>query len=278
VARKVATTTGNSLDRLENVDLRWQPEPLWDEWPAGPDNEFVIWRVEQAFRDEAIAGAPGRMLDAACGNAFHAPAFVAAGWRVVGLEPSLEMIERAREFAAAHGTGLPLLRGIGETLPFAAATFDRVVCQSSLDHYADPAKGMREFARVLKPGGALVIGLVNYHGLSCRASRLVYRAGRRLGRIPRASRRFWDDPTVGEHTFEGSVAALRRFAPPELRLEKRTGVSMLWAFPGWGRLLRTGGERGMAVTLRNRALHGLDRIARRLPERADFVITTWRRA
>jgi SAM-dependent methyltransferase len=264
------------MDDFTDVDLRWHPEPLWDEWPRGADTNFMMYRMEQAFLEKAGAGGPGRMLDAACGEARHAPQFERQGWQVVGLEPSPEMIVRAAENVAATGGHIDLFRGLGEVLPFRDETFDRVICQSSLDHYADPSAGMREMARVLRPGGSAVIGLVNYDGFSCRASRVVYRARRRLGMVKDGRRLFWDDPTAGEHTFEGSIRALRQFAPAQMRLAEAYGVSMLWAFPGWGTLLRPiAGRQRAAAFVRGKLFGGIDAVARRFPSASDFVVTTW---
>jgi SAM-dependent methyltransferase len=259
-------------DDLAPVDLGWQPEPLWEEWPNGRDTQFVMWRMEQAFRDVAIQGGGGRMLDVACGNAFHAPEFVRAGWRVYGLEPSSEMIVRANAYAADHGVRIDVVRGIGEYLPFEDETFDRVICMSSLDHYANPAAGMREMARVLRRDGRIVIGLVNYAGLGCRLSRALYRAQRRTRLVPRGKRLLWDDPTEGEHTFEGKTKTLQRFAAGTLELERTDGASLFWGVPGWGGILGV-----IPGGVSNRLLHGLDRIARRVPNASDFVVTTWRK-
>ena len=261
------------MNNFENVDLGWQPEPLWDEWPKGRDTEFIMWRMEQAFVDIAKLGGSGPMLDAACGQARHVPELHRAGWQVFGLEPSPEMIVRARHETDAAGVPLELYRGIGEVLPFKDGTFDRVVCMSSLDHYADPAKGMREMARVLKPDGRVIIAVVNYHGLSCRASRLVYKLQRRFKVVPAGKRLLWDDPTMGEHTFEGSVPAMRTHAGTSLTLESTYGVSMLWALPGWSTVIGVFPGRIASTIIR-----GIDAVARKLPGASDFVVTTWRRS
>ena len=131
-------TTERAYDS-ETVDLGWQPEPLWEEWPRGRDTEFVMWRMEEAFEDIAVKGRGGKLLDLACGDAEHIEAFHRAGWHVYGLEPSPEMIVRANERAASVGAVMPIVRGIGEVLPYKDETFDRIVCMSSLDHFANPA-------------------------------------------------------------------------------------------------------------------------------------------
>ncbi len=257
---------------MNKVDLDWANEQILASWPKGRDTDFYHSRIENAFRKTAGDGTPGRLLDLACGDGRHVPALRGQGWNVCGLEPSPAMMEKAKRTFAEAGTRTELLRAIGEVLPFQDEIFDRVLCESSLDHFANPAEGMREIARVLKPGGTAVIGIVNYHGAACRGSRLVYSLGRRLGRIPRDQHQFWDTPVPHEHTFEGSLPALKRMASPWLELEHVYGVSLFWAFPRWGSLLAR-----LPKALAYKLLGGLDRVARVVPSASDFLIMRWRR-
>lgn len=271
-------TTERVPPPVEDVDLSWEPEHLHEEWPSGRDTEFVMWRVEQAFVDQAKAGPGGLMLDVASGYARHAHLFRDHGWRYIGIEPSEDMIQRAVAWTAAEGDPVEIMRGIGETLPFRDDTFDRLLCMSSLDHFANPGAGMVEMARILKPGGHLVIGLVNYAGVACNLSRVMYRAGRRFGAIPSGKRMFWDDPTEGEHTFEGKTKSLKKWAKGVLELEREYGASMMWAVPGWKYVFRPfPGDTRPMVLARSAILRTADRIGRTFPTASDFVVTTWRK-
>jgi SAM-dependent methyltransferase len=261
------------LAEANPVDLDWEPEPLLADWPRGRDNDFIMVRMEDAFLKKAAAGAPGRLLDVACGAARHAPELHRRGWKVMGLEPSPAMIAKAGRSALGSSTPLDLARGIGEALPFRDASFDRVLCQSSLDHFANPSEGMHQIARVLKPGGEAVIGIVNYGGVSCRGSRVVYALGRKLRLIKRGKHLFWDTPVPHEHTFEANLPTLKRLGSPWLELEEVYGVSLLWAFPGWGKLLRP-----LPYPAARAVLRGLDLLARVVPSASDFIISRWRRA
>ena len=51
------------------------------------------------------------------------------------------------------------VRGVAESLPFPNSTFDKVVSVSCLEHFADPLRGLREQARVLKPEGRLALSV-----------------------------------------------------------------------------------------------------------------------
>ena len=266
---------------LEHVDVAWEPEHLQEGWPTGPDTDFVLGRVEQAFVQQAKKGSGGLLLDVACGQAKHYEELRASGWRFVGIEPSAEMVRRARHGAPGDPPpALPpeMMFGIGETLPFKDNAFERVLCMSSLDHFANPDIGMREMTRILKPGGHLVVGLVNYAGLACNGSRLLYGIGRRTRIIPRGKRMFWDDPTLGEHTFEGKTSSLKKWARGILELEREYGVSMMWAFPGWKYLYYPfSGRSRPAGLVRGAMLRTTDRLGRTFPWASDFVVTTWRK-
>jgi len=72
--------------------------------------------------------------------------------RVVGLDQSAEMI---REAASRRIEALSLVRGDGQQLPFADATFDAVTFTYLLRYVSDPAATVAELARVLRPGGEM---------------------------------------------------------------------------------------------------------------------------
>src|SRR5262245_15637175 len=181
------------------------------------------------------------------------------------------MREKSRERMAEYSARITLIRGIAETLPFRDRTFDRVLCESAIDHLAEPAVGIREMARVLKPDGRLVIGVVNYGSLTVRLARLIYRAGRATGVLSRERRLFWDSPVPTEPTFECTYPLLLHLCGPHFDLDRAFGVSLGWAFPGWARLLTW-----VSWERQTRILERLDRLAYRMPRVADYVLSVWR--
>lgn len=93
------------------------------------------------------------MLDVATGTgeaALMALPIVGSEGLVIGSDIAVEMLESAR-----HRSNTPLFRTVaadGQALPFKDDSFDAVVCQLGLQFFPDPAKGLMEFRRVLRPG------------------------------------------------------------------------------------------------------------------------------
>jgi arsenite methyltransferase len=80
---------------------------------------------------------------------------------VVGVDVSEAMLKRARRrFRRALGEGrLKLLAGSAGSLPLVDASFDKACSVNSLYFWPDPGAAIAEFARVLRPGGRLVLCL-----------------------------------------------------------------------------------------------------------------------
>jgi SAM-dependent methyltransferase len=91
-----------------------------------------------------------RVLDLGCGRGGVVELF----WRDVklaaGLDPDSPSLTQHR------AQGMPILRGVGEHLPFAGESFDLVVCLWVLEHVKEPPAVLREVTRVLRPGGHFV--------------------------------------------------------------------------------------------------------------------------
>lgn len=121
-------------------------------------------RVVDAAHTAALAwlqvASGQRVLDLGCGTGPLLPMLEAAGARPIGLDYS----PRSLAVARAELTAAWLVRGDARTLPFPDACFDRVAALGVLGYLApgdlstgDLARGLGECARVLRPGGMLLI-------------------------------------------------------------------------------------------------------------------------
>jgi SAM-dependent methyltransferase len=154
IAEEIRRLTAEPLGEWEDVPLRGAGEG-YAEWAATYDaTGNPILQLEGPF----VAGLlsklePGVALDAACGTGRHAAVLAGMGHRVVGVDSSAAMLEQARR-------RLPeaeLRQGQLQALPLDAEAVDLAVCSLALTHLADPAPAIAELARVVRPGGHIVL-------------------------------------------------------------------------------------------------------------------------
>lgn len=96
-------------------------------------------------------------VDAACGTGRLARRLLARGYGVIGVDSSPEMLEQARD----HVPGADFRTGDLDALPVPDDTADLVVTGLALTHVADLEPVYAEFARVLRPGGDLIVSDVD---------------------------------------------------------------------------------------------------------------------
>lgn len=129
------------------------------EWAAvydAPGNPVLL--ADEPVVREMVARYPvGDALDAACGTGRHAAHLASVGHRVVGVDASPEMLERAR-------AKVPSARFVAGDLtapPLPDSAVDLAVCALALTHCADIAPPISELARVVQPGGHVIIADVH---------------------------------------------------------------------------------------------------------------------
>jgi demethylmenaquinone methyltransferase/2-methoxy-6-polyprenyl-1,4-benzoquinol methylase len=129
------------------------------------NNRLHSFGRDQAWRRAAVRMASVRptdhVLDAACGTGDLSRAFADAGAaRVVGLDFTPRMLEIARAKRPPRpgvAATVEYVEGDATALPFADASFDIVSIAFGIRNVTEPARALREFRRVLRPGGRLVV-------------------------------------------------------------------------------------------------------------------------
>ncbi len=197
-------------------------KPPSDWWRDYFDAQYLLeyeplFTAERARRDVArvieVLGLPvgARILDVPCGQGRHAHLLAGAGYRIDGLDYSRDLLARARD----RGTG-PTLRyhhGDMRSLPARwtgrfAAVVNLFTSFGFFMEPADDARTLREFARVLAPGGALVWHGANRDGVMARF----------------LTRDWW-------RTSDGTVVGQERSFDP---LSGILTVASIWHGPGGG--------------------------------------------
>ena len=100
-----------------------------------------------------------RALDVGTGAGFTAFAVAPLAGRVIASDPTPEMLVEARQIApqASGGGKVEWALAASEALPFASGSIDLLTCRFATHHFQDLPRALREFARILRPGGRAVI-------------------------------------------------------------------------------------------------------------------------
>lgn len=135
---------------------RWRR--YWDRKSATYDAEMGVWdrRLFGDSREWACGQASGEVLEVAVGTGLNLPNYPAAV-TLTGLDLSAGMLDLARARSRDLGRAVTLREGSAHALPFPDAAFDTVVCTFGLCAIPDPATAVAEMARVLRPGGRLIL-------------------------------------------------------------------------------------------------------------------------
>lgn len=103
----------------------------------------------------------GRVLEVAPGPGYFTVELAKLGsYSVTGLDISRTFVEIARGNAADAGVAVDFRQGNAADMPFAAESFDFIVCRAAFKNFAEPVRALQEMHRVLAAGGqALIIDL-----------------------------------------------------------------------------------------------------------------------
>lgn len=126
------------------------------QFDADTESAFVTWPLRRRLK-----GWPAPLvLDVATGTG-RLPFFLLQepdfNGRVVGLDASAGMLARAAGKLAPFGDRAALVRQSALDLPFADGSFAAVTCLEALEFLPDDTAALREMARVLRPGGVLLV-------------------------------------------------------------------------------------------------------------------------
>jgi demethylmenaquinone methyltransferase / 2-methoxy-6-polyprenyl-1,4-benzoquinol methylase len=143
LARGLFASLGPTYDRYANL-LSFGQDPRW--------RRFLVSRIE--------VGPDDAVLDVACGTGAVAVELVRQkGCSVVGVDQSPEMLDEARRrlALAAETSRVRLVQASAQELPFENASFDGLTAAYLLRYLDDLPAGLRELARVLRPGATAAL-------------------------------------------------------------------------------------------------------------------------
>lgn len=152
--REIAAHFDEFPHSLEIPLVEHDIEDGYTQWAPVYDRPNPAIESEQPIVHAMLAALPpGDALDAACGTGRHAAQLVELGHDVVGIDTTEAMLAIAREKVPQAD----FRRGRLEQLPLDDASVDVITCSLALTHVPDLAPVLREFGRVLRPGGTAVL-------------------------------------------------------------------------------------------------------------------------
>jgi 2-polyprenyl-6-hydroxyphenyl methylase/3-demethylubiquinone-9 3-methyltransferase len=217
----------------------WDPEgqfrPLHKQGPARLRfiRDALTGRLERP-RDGLKPLSGLNIVDIGCGGGLVSEPLARLGAHVTGIDPTPQAIAVAKRHADAQGLAIDYRVARAEDLTAAGETFDAAVCLEVVEHVPDPAAFIAMIARLVRPGGMLVVSTLNRtwksYALAIVAAEYV------LGWLPRGTHdwnrfitpdelaRYLQAAGLGESRFSGLVYDVLR---DEWRLDTDLDVNYL---------------------------------------------------
>jgi 2-polyprenyl-6-hydroxyphenyl methylase/3-demethylubiquinone-9 3-methyltransferase len=167
------TAAGPSIDTADVARFSAQAAEWWDaKGPFAPLHRFnparlafVRDRAAERFGRDPKARTPFdglTLLDVGCGGGLMAEPMRRLGFRVTAIDASAEGVGAARAHADQMGLDIAYRAATVEQLEAeGAGPFDVVLTLEVIEHVADPEAFVRACARLVKPGGMLVVATLN---------------------------------------------------------------------------------------------------------------------
>ena len=144
------------ISKFERLDQQW-----WD--PHGPFRALhALNPARLRFIEAAVPVAGKRVLDVGCGGGLLCEGLALCKARLTGIDASAGAIRAAQQHCAASGFDIDYraatVEQFAEEMP---PRFDVVTCMELLEHVPEPAALLATCARLLNPGGALIVATIN---------------------------------------------------------------------------------------------------------------------
>ena len=143
------------------VQSGWNQPTKYERWYASSLGRIYAASLERVLRPwlSNMAGSLG--LDIGCGPGLAIERLCSSDLEIIGMDCSLEMAQRALARSQKMGRSDQFVVGSVEKIPFADETFDVALCVNCLEFVESRSMAFAEIARILRPSGHAVVGVLN---------------------------------------------------------------------------------------------------------------------
>jgi 2-polyprenyl-3-methyl-5-hydroxy-6-metoxy-1,4-benzoquinol methylase len=175
----------NAMRISTEIDAVGFHDRLADRWDLQYNAGAFMRRASLVMRLlDALSLEGQTWLDAGCGSGYFSRALADRGAKVLGVDASSSMIDRARHLADVGGRGRHIsfekVDSI-ERIEWDSESFHGALCLSVLEYLPDPARALREMARLLKRDGVMLISIPHRFSPVRRGLQLLHNVGRIVG-------------------------------------------------------------------------------------------------
>jgi ubiquinone/menaquinone biosynthesis C-methylase UbiE len=158
---------------VQNLLARPEMHCQWEGDYRTPDNENFYERAFDFIVGTLRPSPDATFLDAGCGPAAHSVRLAKRGFKVHAIDFSQSALRMARDYVESRGMEdrITLQRSSLLELSFPSSSFDYVLCWGVLMHVPEVERAVAELARVVKPGGVLVVSESNKSSFEAIAMR-----------------------------------------------------------------------------------------------------------
>lgn len=155
----ISATPNINTDANSKKAIEFEVKDGYKVWAANYDkNKNLLIEVEEPVVKSILGKlTPGYALDAACGTGRYSLILKNLGYKVTGIDFSPEMLEVAKK----QIKGVKLIESDLSKIPLKSDSFDLVLCGLGLNQIKDISKPIMEFARIVKPGGRIIISSIH---------------------------------------------------------------------------------------------------------------------
>lgn len=175
----------------------------YDDWHEARDADMEARDPWYELVKESLRGRPlmgQRVLEIGCGRGGFACWLAKQATRpaeIVAVDFSPVAVEKGKELAGRSGVdGITWRVGDIQAIAEPEHSFDTVISCETIEHVPDPAQAVRELARVLRPGGALLLTVPNYLGSYGLYRAFLRLTGRRFTEVGQPINHFTTLPLV----------------------------------------------------------------------------------